>query len=161
MTGRLLTLVVATSLAVVGGAQRSAYAQVDLLGRVQILGNGAYQSSSEELRQTFSQRAYGEDASFEAAHDIQGGAILDVGASVGVWRQLSVGAIYTELNRSGTATLTGTVPHPILFNADRAIDPQSLSLTHRERSTHIFAAWRVPIAPVTRIFRMPLLQIWS
>ena len=144
MTGRLFRVVVAM-LAAVGGFAAPADAQMALSGRVQILANGAYQVSSEELRQTFSQRAYGEDATFEAVHDIKGGTMLDLGGSVLVWRELSIGAIYTELDQAGTVTLTGSVPHPILFNADRAITPQTLSQTHRERTTHIFASWRVPI----------------
>lgn len=146
MIERLWTAVVA-GLAMVAIAP-PASAQVDLGGRLQILGNGAYQASSEELRQTLTQRAYGEDAVFEAVHDIKGGTMLDVGGSVRVWRELSIGAIYTDLDQAGSATLTGTVPHPILFNTDRAIDPQVVSLTHRERTTHIFAAWRVAIPQV-------------
>ena len=147
MTGRLLWLGVAI-LAAVGGFATPSQAQSALSGRVQILANGAYQASSEELRQSFSQRAYGEDALFEAVHDIKGGAMLDFGGSIRVYRELSIGAIYTDLDQAGSATLTGSVPHPILFNSDRAITPQTVSLAHRERTTHIFAAWRVPISQI-------------
>lgn len=141
---RISTAIMAWVLAVVGAAP--VYAQsATFKGRVNLQINAAWQASSEELRQTFSQRAYGENAMFEAVHDIKGGAMIDGGGSLRVWRELSVGAIYTELNQANSATVTGTVPHPILFNNDRAIDPQVRSLTHRERTTHIFAAWRVPV----------------
>ena len=119
-----------------------------LSGRFTLQINAAWQSSSQELRQTFTEPVYGETARFEAVHDIKGGAMIDGGGSLRVWRELSIGAIYTELNQADSTTVTGTVPHPILFNTDRAIDPELFSLTHRERTTHIFAAWRVPIPQV-------------
>lgn len=128
------------------------YAQTGGLGgRLSIQVNAAVQSSSEKLGQTFSRRVYGEDAVFDVLNDIKGGAVLDTGGSVRVWRHLSVGAAYTELNQLGTTTVTGTVPHPILFNANRAIDPVMQSLPHRERVTHIFAAWRVPVRQVKNL----------
>ena len=91
------------------------------------------------------------DATFEAVSDIKGGPIIDAGGNIRVWSDLSVGAAYTELNESGTVTVTGTVPHPIEFNNDRVIDPVMSSLTHRERATHIYGAWRVPIQQVENL----------
>ena len=128
------------------GAQSAA-----LRGRFAVHVNGAFQSGSSELRQALSHRVYGEDTRFQASHEFKGGPALDAGGHVLVWRQLSVGATYTELNRDDDTTVTGTVPHPLFFNLDRTIASQSLSLTHRERATRIHAAWAIQIPDSDRL----------
>ena len=120
-------------------------------GRFAVHANGGYQGGSDQTVDTFGFRAYGEDARFDASHDISGGGMFDVGASLLVWRELSVGASYTQLDGSNRVTVSGAVPHPIEFNNPRAITPQTLSLTHRERATHIFGAWRVPLQQVEKL----------
>ena len=119
-----------------------------LAGRFSVHVNGSYQGGSTRLTDAFGYRAYGEDARFRSIHEITGGAMIDVGGSLRVWRRLSVGASYTQLHNSGTTTASGTVPHPIEFNNPRTIQPQSLTLAHRERATHVGAAWRFPIPQV-------------
>ena len=122
-----------------------------LQGRFSVHLDGAYQSGSEELRQTLSSRAYGEDAQFQVVHEITDAGHLDAGGDVRLWRQLVVGASYSQLSKSDATVVTGTVPHPILFNADRTIDTHALALSHRERATHIYAAWRVQIGQGDRL----------
>ena len=123
-----------------------------LSGRVAVHVNpAAFQASQDELRQTLSFRAYGEDARFQASHGFKGSVFIDAGGHIRVWRQLSVGASYTELSDSDSTAVTGTVPHPVLFNSDRAIAPQTLSLQHRERAAHIQAAWVIRIPDNERL----------
>ncbi len=124
----------------------SARAQLDeLKGRFSVHVNGGFQSGSDSVRRTFLFRAYGEDARFEESHDTESGNILDLGGSFQVWEQLHVGASYTQLTKADSTRLTGTVPNPIAINSPRTIDPQTLSLAHKEQATHVYAAWVVPI----------------
>ena len=121
-------------------------AQFELLkGRFAVHGNGGYQVGKDTVRRTFTFRAYGEDARFEESHETREGGLLDVGGSLRVWEQLRVGASYSQLTKSDSTTLTGSVPNPIAVNAARAIPPQELSLVHEQRATHLYAAWVVPI----------------
>ncbi len=56
-----------------------------------------------------------------------------------MWRQLSVGATFTQLSNSDTTVATGYVPHPLNFDEPRAIDPQTQRFIHRERTAHLQA----------------------
>ena len=122
-----------------------------LEGKFGIHFNGGYQGGSHRVTDTFAFRAYGEDARFSSAMESSGGGLFDIGGSLLVWRDLSVGASYTQLTGSSSATVTGNMPHPIEFDSPRTITPQSLSLTHEERAGHIFGAWRVPVQQVEHL----------
>lgn len=119
-----------------------------LSGRVLIHVNGGVQSGDQSFRRTLVFRAYGEDARFDEEHRSQGGGMLDVGGSVALWRQLSVGVSYTQLSNTDTTTINGRVPNPVTANAPRTIASQEVGLAHEERGTHLFVAWSVPIDDV-------------
>ncbi len=116
-----------------------------LSGRLSLSVNGAFQNGVRRVRETLRFRAYGEEAAFQTRQDIEGGALIDVGGRIRAWRQLEVGATYTQLNGLDPAVVSGSVPHPIEFNQPRTADPQTFQLIHRERATHVSAAWVVPI----------------
>ena len=117
----------------------------DLRGRFSVHVNGGFQSGTDTVRRTFLFRAYGEDARFDENHETKNGNLLDLGGSIQVWEQLRVGASYSQLTKADSTRLTGTVPNPLAINAPRTIDPQTLSLAHEEKATHLYAAWVVPI----------------
>ena len=101
-----------------------ALAQSDgLKGRFSVHVNGGFQSGTDTVRRTFVFRAYGEDARFDENHETQDGTLLDLGGSIQVWEQLRVGASYSQLTKSDSSRLTGTVPHPTAINLSRTIDP--------------------------------------
>ena len=139
---RVLLIVVASLV----GLASPASAQFDVLeGRLWVYGNGGYQVGEDTVNRTFTFRAYGEDARFEETHETKAGGLFDVGGSLRVWEELRVGVSYSQLTKSDSTRLTGSVPNPIAVNAARAIPPQDLSLAHEERATHVYAAWVVPI----------------
>ena len=121
-----------------------------LRGRFALHANYGYQVGSSELRDRLEFRAYGETASFLATHDITGGGLFDVGGHYLVWRELSVGATYTETKGSDATTVTGTVPHPIQVASPRTIQPQMPALRRDERATHIHVGWLIPL-PVDKL----------
>ena len=120
-------------------------------GRFALHVNAAYQASSEEFRQLIQQRAYGEDARFDVTNRIAGTAFIDAGGHVRVWRQLSIGATYTELTNLGRFAVTGTVPHPTEFNNDRSVQAEPGTLPHRQRATHIVASWLIPVSTIEKL----------
>ena len=124
----------------------TADAQLDALaGRVSLHVNGGFQSSVVEFRAVLPFTVYGEDGRFQTDHRVEGGAIIDAGGSVRMWRQLSLGATFTALKTFDDATLTGSVPHSFLVNDSRTVASQALAFEHRERTTHIHVAWVVSI----------------
>ncbi len=116
-----------------------------LSGRLTLHVNAAFQAGTQSVRETLSVRAYGEDATFRTRQEIEGGSLVDVGGRIRMWRQLEVGASYTQLNGSDAAVVSGSVPHPLRFNQARTVDPQTFQLLHRERATHVSAAWVLPV----------------
>ena len=130
----------------------TAMAQTGALGLpVSVHVNGAFQSSASEFRAELPFSVYGEQGLLQTDHRTEGGGIIDVGGYVTVWRQLAVGATFTQLGSSDSATMTGSVPHPLIANQPRSVGPESLAFKHRERTTHIHIAWVFPIGSDERL----------
>ena len=112
--------------------------------RLQIHVNGAYQDSSRQSEMEIVFRTYGEQSRLLTREDFRGGGHIDVGGSLRVWRGLAIGASYTQVRNSGSAVVTGTVPHPIEVGRDRTAPTRTVSLPHRQRAAHGYVAWRMP-----------------
>ena len=126
------------------GAIRARLAEILIGERLQIHVNGAYQESSRQFQTESALRAYGETARLLAREEFRGGGHVDVGGSLRIWRGVLLGASFTQVADSGRAEVTGTVPHPLDVERDRAPPPQTPALTRRERATHAYLAWRMP-----------------
>lgn len=112
-------------------------------GRFRAHVNWAYQASSTQSEIPAAFRAYGEEARFLTRQEFRGGAHVDAGGALRVWRALAVGASYTQMTNAGAAVVNGTVPHPLETGNDRTVPEQALALVHRQRATHAYVAWRV------------------
>ena len=111
-------------------------------GRILLHVNGGYQAGATRHVRKTDFRAYGEQARFLASEQQSGASLLDAGGVVRVWRGLEIGASHTQVDTSATAVVTGTVPHPLETRRDRTVPAQTLTLPHRQRATHVYAAWR-------------------
>ena len=119
--------------------------QVFTGGRLRAHVNWAYQASSTQSEIPAAFRAYGEEARFLTRQEFRGGAHVDAGGALRVWRALAVGASYTQMTNAGAAVVNGTVPHPLETGNDRTVPEQALALVHRQRATHAYVAWRVSL----------------
>ena len=113
--------------------------------RLQIHVNGAYQASSRQDRIEVSFRTYGEQSKLLTQENFRGAGHIDVGGSLRVWRGLLFGASYTQMSRAGSATVTGTVPHPLDVGQDRTVPEQRVALPYQERATHAYLGWRLAL----------------
>ncbi len=113
--------------------------------RLQMHVNGAYQASSRQDQTDVSFRTYGEQSQLSTRESFRGAAHLDVGGSLRVWRGLLLGASYTQMSRAGSATVTGTVPHPLDAGRDRTLEDHTVDLPYRERATHAYLGWRLTL----------------
>lgn len=139
---RGVALVVGIVLFAVPGAQAQA---TDITGRIFLHVNGTHQDGSGKFSESLRFTTYSEQATFDSVHDIDGGGSIDVGGYIGVWRGLAIGATYSQLATDDSTRVTGSVPHPLLFNAFRQPAPETLVLRHEKRVTHVQAGWIVPI----------------
>lgn len=126
------------------GAIRARLAEIFARERLQIHVNGAYQESSRQFQTETALRTYGETARLLTREEFRGGGHVDVGGSLRIWRGVLLGASFTQVADSGSAEVTGTVPHPLDVERDRTPSPQTPALTRRERATHAYLAWRIP-----------------
>ena len=113
-----------------------------LTGRLLVHVNGAYQPTVRRYGRATLFEAYGEQARFLSREEFEGQTHVDAGGAVRVWRRMEIGASYTQVSRSGTAVVTGTVPHPLETDMDRTAPAQTVTLPHRQRATHVYASWR-------------------
>ena len=116
-----------------------------LAGRLVVHVNGAYQPTVRRYDRVWRLQAYGEQARFVLREEFTGRDHVDAGGAFRVWRGLELGASYTQVSRSGTVEVTGTVPHPLDVGRDRTAPARTLALPHRQRATHVYASWRVEL----------------
>ena len=126
------------------GAIGASLAEIFARERLQIHVNGAYQESSRQFQTETALRTYGETARLLTREEFRGGGHVDVGGSLRIWRGVLLGASFTQVADSGSAEVSGTVPHPLDVERDRTPSPQTPALTRRERATHAYLAWRIP-----------------
>ncbi len=107
--------------------------------------NGAFQVAPPGFESTTSLRGYGEEATFRSAHTITGSAAADVGVMLHVGNRFGVAAAFSWTSARDRATVSGTVPHPTMFEAPRTAEPETLPLERVEQAVHISAAWRIPL----------------
>ena len=111
-------------------------------GRILLHVNGGYQVGDTRYARNTDFRVYGERARFLVSEQFAGTTHVDAGGVLSLWRELEIGASYTQVGRSGTAVVTGSVPHPLDVGRDRTVPAQTLTLPHRQRATHVYASWR-------------------
>ena len=116
-----------------------------LAGRLRVHVSGSYQPTVRRYDRSRTFQAYGEQARFLLHEEFRGRDHVAAGGAFRVWRGLELGASYTQMSRSGTAEVTGTVPHPLDVGRDRTVPAQALTLPHRQRATHAYASWRVEL----------------
>ena len=104
--------------------------------------NGGYQVGDTRYARATEFQAYGEQARFLISEEFAGTSHVDAGGALRLWRGLEMGASYTQVGGSGTAMVSGTVPHPLDAGRDRKVPAQTFALTHWQRATHVYAAWR-------------------
>jgi hypothetical protein len=80
----------------------------------------------------FSFPLYDETGTVQVSHDIKNGAIFDVTGGVRIGKRW--GAALNLFGRSGSApaTVTASVPDPVLFDAPRTVSSSIAKMTHHE-----------------------------
>jgi opacity protein-like surface antigen len=122
------------------------FAQAGTLGgRSFILVNGGYQVGSHDFERVSTLRANVEDGSFTTDYEVKGGPSFDVTGGAMVWRRLAVGVGVTRFSRSTPSTLTGSVPHPFVFNRPRSVTGDVGGLKREELVVHVQAIATAPL----------------
>ena len=145
---RKFSFVVAGALAVFGAAEASAQTAAGVPpapGRFTISVNGGFQVASQDLLRVTTFTLYDEEARVEIAqNDIEGGGFLDLGATVRLRGNLGAGISYARVESSNDGVVTGSIPHPLLFDQPRTLTASASDLQHKEQGVHVYATWFIP-----------------
>ena len=109
--------------------------------------NWAYLLADRSWSQSLSRPLYDETATFAVRHAASRGGGLDAAAGLRVFRGLAVGVGAARFRTNKAVALTGSVPHPLFYGADRA-RPVNESLTgygRTELGVHLLASWTIPV----------------
>jgi len=113
--------------------------------RITLQLNGAFQAAPSAFGARSTERAYGEEATFETLHSLDGGPTADAGLTYHLG-DFGVGAAVSWMRVADTATFTGAVPHPLEAERPRMPPPQEFGFEREELAVHLFAAWRLPLS---------------
>ena len=112
--------------------------------RVVISVSGGLQGGAQSLSEHFSFDRDQEVQTVDVDYPVKAGALVDVGASVQVWKSLGLGVAVSRVSGDGTAEIEASVPHPFQFNQPRAISGTEEGIVHAETGVHLQVQYLVP-----------------
>jgi len=86
----------------------------------------------------------GETASVTVDHDVKTALGFNAGGAVRVTRQIWLGVQYAMADMKAGASVTASVPHPILFNTPRAVSGSIDNVEHNEQNVHVDLMYALP-----------------
>jgi hypothetical protein len=98
--------------------------------------NGAYQTTSNDFRETVTFRENAEDGRFDADYTVRAAPGLNMSGGGMISPTMGVGAAISRFARSTPSAFSGSVPHPFFFNAPRSISAEIAGLKREEWAVH-------------------------
>ena len=129
-----------------------ALAQMQWTDRAFAALSAGVQVGTSDVTSTQTFAIYGEPATLLSQQDVKGGLFFDAQAGYRVWRNLALGASVTFLQGKADATVTGTIPDPIVFDSPRSVSATAADLTHRETWVAALATWVMPLTDKMDVF---------
>jgi hypothetical protein len=112
--------------------------------RARVSINFGGQFGSESFTTTATKPVYVENAVFTTTYASPTGSMFDGGVAVRLKGNFGVGVGVSSFNGKGEGAVTGTVPHPFLFNTPRQVSGTASGLERNELATHIQAVYVIP-----------------
>ena len=115
-------------------------------GRIFVGINGLYQPGKETIEQTVTFDAYDETATTSASQNVKnGGGMFDIGGGYRTNRY-GIGISYTQFKSTNSASISGSIPDPLLFDQHRGYSSTVDGMEHTEHVVHVQAYYFVPVA---------------
>ena len=123
--------------------------QGPLGGKVFVSVNFGIQVGDNSLERTSTFPLYDETATVDISQTINNGAFFDFSGAYKLRAyklrgDLGVGMAYDFVSNSGDGTVSGSLPHPELFDQPRTFTASADDLAHSENAFHFQAVWFVP-----------------
>ena len=109
--------------------------------------NAGLQSPSRTFSDSFTFETYVEDATVGAEYEVKSAPFFDGGFSVRLFGPVGAGVAVSRFSHTGTAKVTGTIPHPFYFEQGRDISGDA-SVKRNETAVHAQLAAFLPVGRV-------------
>jgi hypothetical protein len=109
--------------------------------------NGGAQVGSHNLDASSTFPLYDETATVNTTQKVKSGGFFDIGGAYRVWgKNLLAGVSFSHSGSKSDASLTATVPDPVVFDKPRSVTSAQGGLKHSENTVHLAAIWMIPVA---------------
>ena len=109
--------------------------------------NGGLQPPTRTFSDSFTFETNLEDATVTTEYEVPSGPYFDGGFSVRLFGPIGAGVAFSRFSRSGTATVSGSIPHPFYFEQERDIAGDA-SVKRNETAVHAQVAAFLPAGRV-------------
>ncbi len=117
--------------------------------RVEISVNAGAQTGASTFTESDSIPSNGgETATATVNHDVKTAFGFDAGGAVRIAPQLWVGVQYAMADMKASASVTASIPHPLLFNAPRSVQGTIDNVEHNEQNVHVDLMYALPVGGV-------------
>lgn len=113
-------------------------------GRVFVNINGMMQPGEQTIERSADFDLYDERGSFKSTQVVKGSSLLDIGGGYRVLKNVGVGIAYTRFTTFGDANISGSIPHPLIYDKPRSYTATASDLIHKEQAIHLSAIFFVP-----------------
>ncbi len=104
--------------------------------RVGVTVNAGTQATSTAFTTRATLTLHREDGDLRADYGVDAGTLIDLGASVRLWRQVGVGVGVSRFQTTGPAGVSAGLPHPFHLEQFRAVDGSAVT-TRQEAAVHV------------------------
>jgi hypothetical protein len=130
-------------------AAAPAAAQSPSRARVEISANAGVQTAASTFAASHTRPSNGgETETIDVDHGVKTAPSFSVGAAVRLVPRLWAGVQYAMSGAKPGATLTASIPHPILFEAPRTVEGSLNDVTHDEQNVHVALMYELPVRAV-------------
>jgi hypothetical protein len=107
--------------------------------------NLGFETTSGTLADSASFTIYDESGARTVEQNVDSGSFFDFSVGSRVWRNVSAGVGYHRGSNTSEASGTVSVPHPLIFNANRVATVSASDLDRTEQAFHIQVGYMLPI----------------
>lgn len=106
--------------------------------------SGGIQQAAEDVSDRFSFPKNVQTETVDVKYPMKPWALVDLGASYKVWKNVGVGVAVSATSGKGEAEVTASVPHPFFFDQPRTVTGTDNDIAHAETGVHVRLQYHIP-----------------
>lgn len=108
--------------------------------------NFGYETGESSFNTSGTSKVYGENATVTNEGMFGAGPILDATVGARVLGNIGVSVTYARQRATGDNTVSGSIPHPLVFNRARTFSQTQTDFTRTETGLHLSVGYMVPLS---------------